>query len=515
MCDFSCDPSGPVPLNPRLCAMQSSSLSESARDTLLEDGLTEPCRFAALVSDPDWSWSELGVGTIDEQQLFRLTSTAQREASRRFRVLVSVSPEWRAAVSNRKEMEVGRERQRIADERASSTLAERLGPPKRAAQAAEPSSTSLDAAGASTPRGVTAQLQRDVTFEGVPDAAEREEARGRSIWTKKVAELLVDLDLPASRLARLTPDPLLFLARSCGRMRTSTLQERVRYWRKYASWQAAHQRAALPTVIEDVLAYSECLVKQGACASALDHFLLSLRFIKSVAGIERVQACGRMDLVKRQLEAMKVEVHHRTTSRGPAPRPTVGHLVSLERAVVSMEIPVVLRCHAWWQLLCCWGGPPPQRPQRDLTRGFGAAQRISCGPGHRDKDHGTRQAARIAACLCFQRSFPPRDLVASGRLGASPEVGARAPRLPSASSGPRLAELAVAPAASCGRHGSLREVGCPSAGCVRAALVPDACSRALLEGALLPRLLAQGRCLFVAPRRLDRFPGARGGRRQA
>ena len=106
--------------------------------------------------------------------------------------------------------------------------------------------------------------------------------------------------------------------RGCGRLRACTLQGRVTVWRHYDMWCKLHRRVPLPTTVSQVLEFLKERVRGGVKASYLQRFIFSLRFMERVSGLEPPAACGQSQLLRGQLDGLKLEVITASDVKGPA-----------------------------------------------------------------------------------------------------------------------------------------------------------------------------------------------------
>ena len=318
-------------------------LSLATQEILVENGLDDPGLFSALTSDPEFVWSEMGVDPGEWEVLRAIEPVALVAATRLRNIRAGMPTELMVAATvaeNRAKQEAHFTQQctniskNIAVHVKKPKTVNRTGTKKKQLQAAR---NSVD------------------KFEGHANAVEKGEELKRRRWCAEVALHLRLLDIPVLKLAANSGDVDSTLMRGCGRLRSCTLQGRVTVWRHYDMWCKLHRRVPLPTTVSQVLEFLKERVRGGVKASYLQRFILSLRFMERVSGLEPTAACGQSQLLRGQLDGLKLEVITASDVKGPAPRPCVAHLAALERAVIDVCLPVVVRVHAFWHLMCAWG----------------------------------------------------------------------------------------------------------------------------------------------------------------
>ena len=80
----------------------------------------------------------------------------------------------------------------------------------------------------------------------------------------------------------------------------------------------------------------------------------ALRFMEDAAAIPKHQRIGHDPWLLKQATGLTVALRSGQGLKREAPRAPVGLLVAMENAPMDTQVPVTLRCFAWWKLVCKW-----------------------------------------------------------------------------------------------------------------------------------------------------------------
>ena len=201
----------------------------------------------------------------------------------------------------------------------------------------------------------SANLKRKAASQNTDERQKDEEAL-RARWGAEVQSILMTSGLPFAAQAKVRGGAVSM--RCCRGLRPSTLSKRVRDWRPFARFLAAHGWPLFPTTADPILHYFEVREAEGAPRTWFGTFLHSLRFFETAGERDEHEYVHNLPAVKAAaLEAATARALSTPagSARGRQAPPMLARLiVAFEEVVMNTHEALFVRCFAWYRLLRHW-----------------------------------------------------------------------------------------------------------------------------------------------------------------
>ena len=228
------------------------------------------------------------------------------------------------------------------------------------------------------------------------------EQTAREYWLNVMVAYLEEAALPIVAVAKATSNPAEVMRRAFGTRRMKTLRSRARAWTKVREWLVMFTGEVFPRDVADMLEYLLFLVQEGAPKGRISDVAAALSVLEDAGQVSNDMKISGTTVWIQGVKSRLAELEVGKTQVRKAPPPSVGMLIALELAVVSIENPAYFRALAWVVLLCTWacmrfGGLDPNRLQLGSRGLRGVLTRTkTTGPGKQVKETPIFVSRRIS-----------------------------------------------------------------------------------------------------------------------
>ncbi len=242
--------------------------------------------------------------------------------------------------------------------------------------------------------------------DGAPAQRDQEDELRRQ-WVGKLHRVLQELEAPILTIVANSARPEELLASHLGGRRAATLAARTRAWARYRVWLRSAYGVGHHREPHHLLDYLLDRRAEPATRGTLSAVFSMMKFADQVMGIP-LEARWSSDanvvaMVNSIIAGAAVSVGGR--SRGPAPAPTAGLLIQLERLVCDEGGWAEGRRLAWWILISCWSSL-----RHDDHRGLSPSSVVEAADGldfvlDRTKTTGEDKPVKSRRCVVSNRAW--------------------------------------------------------------------------------------------------------------
>lgn len=227
-------------------------------------------------------------------------------------------------------------------------------------------------------------------------------------WLNVLVAYLEEASLPIVAVAKATSNPSEVMRRAFGTRRMKTLRSRARAWTRVREWLVMFTGEVFPRDVADMLEYLLFLVQEGAPKGRISDVAAALSVLEDAGQVPGDMKISGTAVWNQGIKCRLAELEVGKTQVKRAP-PSVGMLISLELAIVSIDYPEYFRALAWIVLLCTWAclrlsdleGLDPNRLQLGSRGLRGVLTRTkTTGPGKQVKETPIFISRRISLTGC-------------------------------------------------------------------------------------------------------------------
>jgi hypothetical protein len=187
-----------------------------------------------------------------------------------------------------------------------------------------------------------------------PNARKLAEEQETHRWAIKLAEVLKDLDLPRSRMAKDSCDPLRFLERSSGRLRAKTIRMRLRMFLRFQTWLRISSGLSFPAKITQISDYCEERAMEPCGKTVPQSILEAMAFMEDKGGVAKTERLSLDPSLTNTIQSITRDLERAAPLTVKAPSHLLVPMVSMELFVVNTEHPLYARAFAWLKLVKIW-----------------------------------------------------------------------------------------------------------------------------------------------------------------
>ena len=202
---------------------------------------------------------------------------------------------------------------------------------------------------------ILAKKKQKAYKDETPDARAQRFETERKKYSRLLALLIQEAQLPVAQLVDTLDDPQAAWVHIFAARRANTLKNRYKSWKPFRDWLEIHRGYVFPRSVKDAVDYVQHRVDDGCGKTVPESFHIALTLLEQVGKVPEHERISMDELWKSHVKSWTAELCGEAPPRKSAEMYTVAMLLSLELLVMDVESSVFDRALAWVVLCMVWG----------------------------------------------------------------------------------------------------------------------------------------------------------------